>query len=210
MSILNLQSLRDAPVVKSPFPHFIVERCVNTDCLTELRDSFPKIDRGGSFPLSSLDYGTSFDNLTRELLGDEVRKVFEQKFDIDLSIRPTTLTVRGQTRAKDGRIHTDSKTKLITVLLYLNSAWNPEGGRLRLLRSPDDMEDVITEITPGEGTLVAFRCTDNAWHGHKQFVGERRSLQLNWVVDQGAAKGSRRRHRMSAFLKSLNAKRQRA
>jgi len=210
MSIINLESLREAPLVESPFPHFMVEQCLNTDCLAALRDGFPKIERGGSFPLDSLDYDASFDELTRELRGNDVRQIFEQKFDIDLSDRPTTLTVRGQTRSKDGRIHTDSKTKLITVLLYLNSYWNSEGGQLRLLRSPNDIEDVITEITPSEGMFVAFRCTDNAWHGHKQFVGERRSIQLNWVVDQGAAKGSRRRHRMSALLKSFSAKKKTA
>ena len=43
-------------------------------------------------------------------------------------------TARGWRRPKDGKAHTDSKSKIITVLLYLNPApWTPSGGRLRLL-----------------------------------------------------------------------------
>ncbi|MFN8453038.1 MAG: 2OG-Fe(II) oxygenase, partial [Anaerolineae bacterium] len=74
---------------------------------------------------------------------------------------------------------------------------------LRLLRSPDDIEDVIAEIPPESGTLVAFRCRENAWHGHKPFDGIRRSVQLNWVVDEAAAKRSERRHGWSSLLKRL-------
>lgn len=204
MNVLNLEAIRNTPMVESPFPHFIVDQCISESSVQALRDSFPKIERGGSFPLKSLEYGAAFEQLTQELQGAPLRQVFAEKFDLDLSGRPTTLTVRGQTRAKDGKIHTDSKTKLITVLLYLNPAWQTDGGCLRLLRSKDNIEDFITEVSPREGTLVAFKCVDNAWHGHKQFVGERRSLQLNWVVDQAAADGSRRRHGLSAMLKSLN------
>lgn len=204
MSILDLQTFRETALINDPFEHFVVEQCLNKAHLARLREDFPKITRGGSFPPTALQFGPTFEDLLNELRGEEVRQIFEQKFQIDLTNRPTTLTVRGQTRKKDGRIHTDSKSKLITVLLYLNPAWNAQGGRLRLLRSPDNIEDVISEIVPCEGTLVAFRCRDNAWHGHKQFAGERRSLQLNWVTNDAAAKGSGRRHQLSAFLKSMN------
>ena len=47
------------------------------------------------------------------------QKAIEEKFDIDLTDRPTMYTVRGYVRSRDGEIHTDSKTKLITVLLYM-------------------------------------------------------------------------------------------
>jgi hypothetical protein len=40
---------------------------------------------------------------------------FELKFSIDLTGRPTMITVRGRcSKEKDGKIHTDSKTKIIT------------------------------------------------------------------------------------------------
>jgi hypothetical protein len=122
---------------------------------------------------------------------------------MDLRNRPATLTVRGMTRAKDGQIHLDSKTKLITVLVYLNSDWGDAGGQLRLLRSPTDIEDVVTEIPPHFGSMVAFRCRPNAWHGHKPYVGVRRALQLNWVTDASAARTNVWRHSLSCFLKRL-------
>jgi len=40
------------------------------------------------------------------------------------------VTVRGQSRANDGQIHTNRKTKLITVLIYMNGKWKALGGRL--------------------------------------------------------------------------------
>ncbi|MEI9985033.1 MAG: hypothetical protein WDN69_18635 [Aliidongia sp.] len=72
-------------------------------------------------------YGPAFAALLREMQGPELRAAFETKFDIDLSDRPTMVTVRGRAQAKDGRIHTDSKTKIITVLLYMNGAWEAPG-----------------------------------------------------------------------------------
>jgi SM-20-related protein len=113
------------------------------------------------------------------------------------------VTVRGQARAKDGRIHTDSKTKVITVLLYMNSQWEADGGRLKLLRSPDSLDDVVAEVPPDEGTLVAFLVTPSSWHGHGQFVGPRRVIQLNWVTDEGVVRHEQSRHRFSARVKKI-------
>ena len=112
-------------------------------------------------------------------------------------------TLRGQSRETDGAIHTDSKTKLVTALIYLNSAWESDGGRLRMLNGPADIEDYVAEVPPEAGTLVAFRCAGNAWHGHKPFVGQRRSIQLNWLTDGGVLKRELRRHAFSAWTKKL-------
>jgi hypothetical protein len=62
---------------------------------------------------------------------------------------------------------------------------------------------VIAEVAPEEGALVAFRCRENAWHGHHPFEGRRRSLQLNYVVNSGASRWSSIRHSLSAIVKSL-------
>lgn len=203
MSILDLEALRAAPLVTTPFEHCIVPHLLEPRALARVISDFPKIDRGGSFPLSALAYGEAFEAFAEELQGDRVRDAFGEKFQMNLSGHPTTLTVRGKTRRKDGRIHTDTPTKLLTVLIYLDPSWEAEGGRLRLLRSPDDIEDFLTEIVPAGGAMVAFRCRENAWHGHKPYVGERRAVQLNWVTDEAAAIQVERRHRLSAFLKRL-------
>jgi SM-20-related protein len=113
------------------------------------------------------------------------------------------VTVRGQCRASDGQIHTDSKTKLVTILIYMNGKWENPGGRLRLLRSPDNLNDAFAEVPPDQGTLLAFLNTPNAWHGHESFEGPRRAIQLNWVRDQGVVWYEQNRHKLSAFFKRL-------
>ena len=113
------------------------------------------------------------------------------------------VTVRGHCRARDGQIHMDSKDKIVTVLLYLNPSWEEDGGRLRLLRRPGDIEDFAAEVPPDEGTMLAFKCSDNAWHGHKSFEGERRAIQLNWVTNERYVRREQRRHKVSSLFKRL-------
>ena len=125
------------------------------------------------------------------LEGPELRAAIAEKFGLDLSDAPTMLTLRGWTREKDGRIHCDSTAKRVTVLLYLNpegESWREHQGCLRLLRGPDDIEDFAVEVPPVNGTLLVFPNGPTTWHGHKQFVGQRYSIQLNYMTtDQSRA-----------------------
>lgn len=200
---LDYDRLRRAAVAREPFDHVVVPGAVTAAALAGINRDFPVVDRPGSLALEGLDYGPAFARLTEELRGPEFAGIIADKFGIALAGRPTMVTVRARARARDGRIHTDSKGKLVTVLLYLNPPWAADGGRLRLLRGPDDIEDFAAEVPPDGGTLLAFRCSDHAWHGHKPFEGERRALQLNWVVDESYLRRENRRHRLSAVLKRL-------
>jgi hypothetical protein len=112
----------------------------------------------------------------------------EDKFGMDLSGCTPTIAVRRFCEATDGNIHTDHKSKLLTVLLYFNEDWPHEGGRLRMVRSATDLEDYAAEVVPAGGALLAFRRTDNSYHGHKPFVGERRILQLSYTKGGDAAR----------------------
>jgi SM-20-related protein len=112
--------------------------------------------------------------------------------------------VRGHSDGRDGRIHIDSPTKLLTLLVYLNPSWDDPGGRLRLLRRGDDLEACVAEVAPLAGAMVAFRRGATSFHGHYPHVGERRSIQLNWVTDAGVVRRELGRHRWSARLKALN------
>ena len=168
-----------------------------------ISDDYPKVDKAGSFPLSEVTFGPKFKELTDDLNGSEFRAAVGRKFSIDLIDRPTMITVRGRCSEKDGKIHTDSKTKIITVLLYMNSKWESAGGRLRLLRSENNLDDIVLELPPVAGTLLAFKRSDNSWHGHKPFDGERRVIQLNWVTDEEVVRCEQRRHRFSATMKRI-------
>ena len=78
----------------------------------------------------------------------------------------------------DGKIHTDSKTKIITVLLYMNDkSWPSDTGRLRILRNGTDLEDYADEVEPAGGTLIVFKRSDKSWHGHHSYEGPRRAIQ---------------------------------
>jgi SM-20-related protein len=41
------------------------------------------------------------------------------------------------------------------------------------------------------------------WHGHRRFVGQRYSVQLNYMTTDDKARSEMRRHRISAFVKRL-------
>ena len=203
MSMLDLAAFRATELQREPFDFLVVPGFVKAEACVRVNADFPVVALPGSFPLSEVRCGPEFGALIDELRGDAVRDAFEQKFGIDLSERPTMFTVRSQCCEKDGRIHTDSESKIITILIYMNSKWEEPGGRLRLLRSGTDLEDVIMEIPPDEGTMLCFRRSNNSWHGHKPFVGQRRVIQMNYVTSHKVVSYEQRRHRVSAMLKKL-------
>jgi SM-20-related protein len=203
MPLFDLDRLAATDLVRQPFDHLIVPGFLTAEGIALVDRCFPEIDAPGSFPAAALDHGPEFQAVLDALEGPEMTAAMAAKFEVDLTGRPTIVTLRGRCQAKDGRIHTDSTTKIITVLIYMNDGWEAEGGRLRLLNGPDDLDDMICEVPPQAGTMLAFRRSENSWHGHRPFVGRRRSIQLNWVTDAGVVRHELARHRMSARVKSV-------
>lgn len=201
---LDLDRLNGTPLTRDPFEFVIVPGFLKTEAIPALHADFPKVKGPGSHPTSTLRIGATFGRLLAALEGPEMRAAIETKFGVDLTGRPTMITVRGRCRAEDGGIHTDSVTKIITALIYFNGKWENTGGRLRLLRNANDIEDYVAEVPPEEGTLLAFRRSDRSFHGHKSFEGERRAIQLNWVTGPDVVRRELGRHRLSAWFKSLN------
>ncbi len=200
---LDLAAFRATPLQCEPFPYLIVPGFISAEACAAINAAYPAIENPGSYPVGQLSYGAAFQALLESLEGDEMRAAFAAKFGMDLAGRPTMITVRGRSGTKDGFIHTDAKSKLITALIYMNPQWEAAGGRLRLLRSANDIEDVLVEVPPTEGTLLTFRRSDNSWHGHKPFIGPRRVIQLNWVTDAFTMHRENLRHRVSAWTKKL-------
>lgn len=203
-SCVDLDALRAARVEHGPFPYFIVPRFVRDEALDAIRADFPQIAHPGSFPLSTLDYGPAFAAFMDEIQSPGMTAAAGEKLGMDLTASPTMVTVRGQSREADGKIHTDSRTKLVTALIYMNDAWESPRGRLRLVRSATDLDDVIAEVPPEQGTLLVFRNDPNAFHGFEPFAGPRRVIQLNWVTDASVVRREQARHRFSAFFKRLS------
>src|SRR3546814_11796511 len=86
----------------------------------------------------------------------------------------------------------------------MNQEWDKDGGRLRILRSGTDLNDVADEVSPNGGTLLVFKRSDKSWHGHEPFVGQRRAIQMNWVRDEDVVSHEQRRHRFTAALTRIN------
>ena len=200
--MLDFDKLARAQFHTEPFEYLLVDDFLCPACTAGVVSDFPAIDRHGSFPLSTLQYGPTFGQLAAELFSKEFAQAVGQKFSIDLTPYPTMLTVRGWCDASDGQIHTDSTNKVITVLLYLNPEWNSDGGRLRLLRSKK-LDDYAAEVSPTMGSLIVFKRSDRSWHGHRPFEGRRMSLQFNWVNSSNYMRRERFRHGVSSFLKRL-------
>jgi len=205
MAHLNLDCLRAAKLETDPYLFTIVPGFLSAESLRRINQTYPKIDRGGSFPIESLDAGMTIKEVIDELDGPEFQSAIEEKFGVELTGRPKMYSLRGYTRGKDGQIHTDSKDKIITVLLYLNETWPHAGGRLRILRNGNDVDDFVAEVPPDNGTLLVFKRSDNSWHGHHPFEGPRRSLQMNWMTSEGSKGFHKLRHTISATFKKLTA-----
>jgi len=205
--LLNLAEIQSATLKRDPYPYMVVEDVINADAIEAILGDFPAIDYPGSIPVSEVRYGPAFQTLLDELNGPAFRDTIAARFGLDLANRPIMTTVRGVMRDKDGRIHTDSKTKVITVLLYFNQDWRDSGGHLRILRNGTDLDDFVEEIPPKLGTMVVFQVTDNCWHGHKPVVGKRLSIQMNYLTGEAARGKHQFFHRLSARLKKLFARR---
>ena len=200
---IDLDAFNAVPLTRQPFPFLMVPRFVKPEAMTAINADYPLVAHPGSFPLPTLEYGPAFAAFIAAIEGPAFTSAVEKKLGLDLKGRPTMVTARGISAARDGQIHTDSRTKLVTVLIYMNNDWEAKTGRLRLLRGPDNLDDVIAEVPPDQGTLLIFKNEPNAWHGFHAFEGPRRVIQLNWVTDMGVVKREQARHRVSAFFKRL-------
>lgn len=199
---LDLDKLKNTPVTREPYEFVVVENFLKSEHLPKVLENYPEVPGPGSHPPSELTIEGHFKALMNELEAPEFRQAVEGMFNIDLKNRPTMYTVRGFCRLKDGEIHTDSTTKLITVLLYMNDKWDKDGGRLRLLNSAN-LEDIITEVPPYGGTLLIFKRADNSYHGHEPYEGKRRAVQMNWVTTQEVVDKEQGRHKFSTRFKKF-------
>lgn len=208
--ILNLDALKAAVLHEAPFPYLVVDNIIHPERLQEVIETFPQLTQRGSFPLNAVSCKGTFEELMKELQSPYLKELIGNRFDMDLKDNPTMITVRGYTTERDGHIHVDSSSKLITLLLYMNPQWTSPQGRLRLLYNQKDLSPFAAEIAPEAGRCLIFKVTRNCWHGHDFFVGERKSIQLNYVTSVEDRERHLKRHRLSAFLKRLFSKKNEA
>jgi len=203
-ALINLDAIKSAEVHRSPYTYIVLSNFLRADAIDDLRRDFPNIQKPGFLTLQDIDMRGAFKRLIEELESDEMAVALSAKLGIDLVPHPRLTTVRRLSQAKDGRIHTDSQSKLATFLVYMNDNWQDDGaGRLRVLRGPDDFDDMAAEISPTMGSAFGFKRADNSWHGHKPFAGERRVVQVTWLRDAAELERKKKRNSLAQFFKGL-------
>ncbi len=207
MRVLDLQTLDAASISSTPYPHFTTGGALKADAVPSLMRDFPAIAQPGFFPIDDVPVSGAFADLLADLQSPAFSELVGKKLGMDLVSRPTLITVRKWSRASDGRIHTDSASKIATLLVYLNADWAGSGdGRLRVLKNDHDFNDYVAEINPVAGTVFGFKRTESSWHGHLPFTGERRVVQITWLLDESKVAHKRRLGKLSRWLKALRAK----
>lgn len=203
-NLLCLDAISRAPLQTDPFPHLVAHGTLAPEAKSLLSRDFPRITKPGFFPLSTLKREGAFDALLTQMESG-MAAVLTEKFGVELRDKPHMITIRKWSAAKDGRIHNDGKAKIVTCLFYLNEDWpgGEDGGRFRILRSDKSFDDTAAEVSPDFGNFAAFVRTENSWHGHRPFAGERRVIQMTWLQSWDDLKRKEKDGRLSFLLKKF-------
>jgi hypothetical protein len=192
----------------TPFPFFVMGDMLPRDstAAAALDADFPRYRSAGFFPYAEDDCGPSVRRLVEQMTSAQFGDAIGRRLGIDgLGCKPTLATLCRSLNLRHGTIHTDSRSKVVTALLYLNESWpDTSGGCLRFLTRIDDIDALAApEVRPLYGTLVAFKREDNSFHGHLPFEGERRVIQVAWLTSEDEKLRKTRRGRFSRGLKRL-------
>ncbi|MTI44103.1 2OG-Fe(II) oxygenase [Roseibium hamelinense] len=180
------------------------ESVVTPEQAADIRRDYPDIQETGYLPLSKLEASGAFKQLIDDLQSSELAEILSEKLDLDLHDKPRMITVRRHSKIGDGRIHNDSKSKICTMLIYLNDGWNDaEGGAIRALNGEKDMDDYAEEVSPLAGNVFAFARSENSWHGHPPFQGERFVVQTTFLTSEEELRRKENRGGFQTKLKRL-------
>jgi len=214
MRIMNAEVLIDparltAPstrVQHEPFPFVIASGQLPAAAQDDLREDFPRYSGAGFFPYAAEDCGPSVNRLVEALTARPFADALGEKLGIpNLGAYPTLVTICRALNKRHGTIHTDSKSKVATALIYLNESWpDTSDGCFRFLNRIDDIDDLAApEIKPLYGAIAAFKRADNSFHGHLPYEGERRVIQVAWLTSEEEKARKTQRGKLSRFFKKL-------
>ena len=203
--MLRYDSIAATPASDYPFRNLIGADILPVELEGDIARDFPQIDKTGFMRPEDFPMGPSFKALLAEVRSEKFAQAIGEKLNVNLVGKPSWVTVRKWSALKDGRPHTDGADKLASALIYLNPEGG-SGGNLRFLEGPDQAGPGTDEVNPGYGHFIAFPRLDNSWHGHTPFEGERRVVQIAWLVSEDAIARKAKRHGITEFLKKLFSK----
>jgi hypothetical protein len=204
LSVIEPEAVRRAPLSREPYEFFLGSGILKEEAIDDLRRDFPAIEKPGYLTVDEVQLKGRFKQLVDELESDEFSRILSEKFGKDLVSCPRLTTIMKRSQPKYGAIHTDGPSKVMTLLVYMNDDWSPDGpGRLRVLYDDKSFEPYAAEVPPTMGTVFAFLRADNSWHGHQPFSGERRVVQVAWVKDAGELERKKKRNKVAQFFKGV-------
>jgi len=196
----------DTDVRQEPFPFMVAHGQLPDDARAELERDFPNYSSAGFFPYDPDDCGPSINALVRLLTAPDFASAVGKRLGIDnLGQYPTLVTLCRLLNKRHGTIHTDSRSKVATALLYLNHQWpDTSDGCLRFLHRIDSIDDLVApELKPLYGEFAVFKRCDNSFHGHLPYEGERRVIQVAWLTSEEEKTRKTRRGRFARAFKKL-------
>ena len=196
----------DTDVRKEPFPFLIAHGQLPDDARPELERDFPRYTSAGFFPYDPTDCGPSINALVEHLTAADFAHAVGKRLGIDnLGQYPTLVTLCRSLNKRHGTIHTDSRSKIATALLYLNAQWpDTSDGCLRFLHRIDNIDDVVVpELKPLFGEFAVFKRCENSFHGHLPYEGERRVIQVAWLTSEEEKLRKTKRGKFSRAFKKL-------
>lgn len=196
----------DTLMRSDPFHFLVATQQLPAGAQPDLEKDFPRYSGAGFFPYEEADCGPSVVRLVDQLTGRAFADAIGQHLGIPgLGNFPTLVTICRSLNKRHGTIHTDSRSKIVTALLYLNMDWPAiSEGCLRFLEKVDDIDSlVVDEVRPIYGTIVAFRRADNSFHGHLPHEGERRVIQVAWLTSEEEKLRKTQRGKLSRVFKRL-------
>jgi hypothetical protein len=196
----------DTEVRLEPFPFLIAHGQLPDEARGMLEQDFPRYSSAGFFPYDPADCGPSVNALVGCMTTPAFADAVGRRLGIaDLGQYPTLVTLCRSLNKRHGTIHTDSKSKVATALLYLNHQWpDSSDGCLRFLGSIDNIDDMLTaELTPLYGEFAVFKRTERSFHGHLPYEGERRVIQVAWLTSEDEKLRKTKRGKFARAFKKI-------
>jgi len=196
----------DTTVLQHPFPFMVAHGQLPDEARSELDRDFPRYSSAGFFPYDPSDCGPSVNALIDGMTSPAFARALGQHLGIDnLGQYPTLVTLCRLLNKRHGTIHTDSKSKVATALLYLNTQWpDTSDGCLRFLHKIDDIDSIVApELIPLYGEFAVFKRCENSFHGHLPYEGERRVIQVAWLTSEEEKLRKTKRGKFSRAFKKL-------
>ena len=204
--LIDPARLDHAEVHALPFHFLVAHGQLPADAAGALAADFPRYPSAGFFPYRREDCGPSIVAVVEALTSPAFAQALGARIALPgLENYPALVTICRSLNLRHGTIHTDSRSKIATALLYLCADWpNGSAGALRFLSRIDSIDALVApEIPPLYGTIAAFKRADNSFHGHLPFEGERPVIQVAWLSSQEELERKTRRGGFTRWLKKL-------